>query len=331
MHAEQPEPGEALSPPPFDPILVPGLEAWNAIPRVRSIEQIPGLRQPTENVEDQLGELGLVAGDYAYQSSDSHDCVLSVIRSATRGGRPRAAMLFFHGGGLLLGDRWGDLPTIASWIHNHNVVVLTADYLLAPESGHPEIHESAYRALQWTEEHAASLGFDPRRLILAGNSAGGGLAAGAALRARDEAGPAVAAQMLIYPMLDDRNETWSSHQFDQRGLWDRQSNIVAWKAALGNAFGTDEVSIYEAPGRADNLAQLPRTYIDVASAEPFRDECVAFASGIWRDGGDAELHVWPGGYHGFEGVVPNSALAQQVIAARHNWLARTIQLMEIAS
>lgn len=125
-------------------------------------------------------------------------------------------------------------------------------------------------------------------------------------------------------MLDDRNETVSSHQIDGIGVWDRVSNDTGWNALLGDRRQTDAVSIYAAPARATDLSNLPATFIDVGSAEVFRDECVDYASTIWDHGGSAELHVWPGGFHGFDSLVPQAALSIQVRSARVEWLRRIL-------
>ena len=177
----------------------------------------------------------------------------------------------------------------------------------------------------------AELGFDPDKLVIAGASAGGGLAAGVALKVRDEGGPELAAQMLIYPMLDDRNQTISSYQFDGFGRWDRASNDTGWDAYLGDRRKTDEVPIYAAPARARDLSRLPATFIDVGSAEVFRDEDVAYASQMWADGGNCELHVWPGGFHAFDMAAPEAKLSQAMIEARQKWLTRTLAEREPTS
>jgi len=128
----------------------------------------------------------------------------------------------------------------------------------------------------------------------------------------------------MIPMLDDRDATMSSHQFSGIGVWDRGSNVTGWTAYLGERCGTDDVSSYAAPARATDLSGLPPAYIDVASAEAFRDEAVAYATQIWADGGIAELHVWPGGFHGFEMMAPQARVSQISRQVRTDWLARLL-------
>ncbi len=227
-----------------------------------------------------------------------------------------------HGGGMIIGDRFTGIEVPLDWVERFDAVCVSVEYRLAPEFPDPYLVEDCYAGLTWTADHATELGIDPGRLIIAGGSAGGGLAAGTALLARDRQGPPLAGQVLIYPMLDDRNQTVSAHQFVGIGVWDRGSNETGWAAYLGERFGTDDVPIYAAPARATDLSGLPPAYIDVASAEVFRDEAVAYASQIWADGGVAELHVWPGGFHGFDLMAPEARISREAIAARTNWVAR---------
>jgi acetyl esterase/lipase len=124
------------------------------------------------------------------------------------------------------------------------------------------------------------------------------------------------------PMLDDRNTTVSSHQFVGTGGWDRGSNDTGWNAYLGERRGTSDVPVYAFPSRATDLSGLPAAFIDVGSAEVFRDEAVAYASQLWADGGVAELHVWPGGFHGYELMAPHAQLSQVSKQARTDWVAR---------
>ena len=143
-----------------------------------------------------------------------------------------------------------------------------------------------------------------------------------ALIARDRGGPTLVGQLLNCPMLDDRNETVSSHQYDGIGAWDRNNNDTAWDALLGPRRGTSTVSSYAAPARARDLSGLPPAYIEVGAAEVFRDEAVDYASRIWAAGGQAELHVWAGGFHGFSGVAPDAVVSRAANATRDSWLER---------
>ncbi|MYX20473.1 alpha/beta hydrolase fold domain-containing protein, partial [Streptomyces sp. SID8380] len=155
-------------------------------------------------------------------------------------------------------------------------------------------------------------------------SAGGGLAAGVALAARDRGGPALLGQLLMCPMLDDRNDTPSAVQMAGTGLWDREANHMGWTALLGERRGGPDVSPYAAPARAVDLAGLPPAFVDVGSAETFRDEDVAYASRLWACGVQTELHVWPGGFHGFDGIAPQAALSQTARTTRTEWLRRLL-------
>jgi acetyl esterase/lipase len=229
-----------------------------------------------------------------------------------------------HGGGMIIGDRFTGAEEYLNWVMELDAVVVSVEYRLAPENPDPAPVDDCYAGLVWTAAHAEELGIDPARLVIGGGSAGGGLAAGVTLKARDLGGPALAGQLLIYPMIDDRNETASSHQVDGFGVWDRGSNDTGWDALLGDRRKTDAVSIYAAPARATDLSNLPPAFIDVASAEVFRDEDVAYATKIWEQGGVAELHVWPGGFHGFDAMAPQAALSLRARAARVDWLRRIL-------
>ncbi|CAM5642126.1 hypothetical protein GCM10010343_53720 [Streptomyces avidinii] len=125
-------------------------------------------------------------------------------------------------------------------------------------------------------------------------------------------------QLLLCPMLDDRGSTFSSHQMAGIDVWDRTSNTTAWQAALGDRFEAVDLPPYAAPDRATDLSGLPPAYIDVGSAETFRDEDVAYA------GGQAELHVWPGAYHGFDSFAPAAALSRDAREARTRRLRRVL-------
>jgi acetyl esterase/lipase len=130
--------------------------------------------------------------------------------------------------------------------------------------------------------------------------------------------------VLDYPMLDDRGTTASTRQFDGVGVWDRVSNETGWTALLGDARGGPGVSPYAAPARATDLAGLPPAFVDVGAAEIFRDEAIAYAGGIWAAGGDAELHVWSGGFHAFDIFAPHTAVGRGMIRTRDAWVEKIL-------
>jgi acetyl esterase/lipase len=234
------------------------------------------------------------------------------------------ALYHIHGGGMMIGDNRTGLPSMLNHAVELGMAVVSVEYRLAPETQHPGPVEDCYAGLAWTVDHAAELGIDPARVIVGGGSAGGGLAAAVALLARDRGGPALIGQLLMCPMLDDRNSSPSSAQMAGLGVWDHAANEVGWTALLGDARGGPDVSPYAAPARAADLSGLPPAFIDVGSAETFRDEDVAYASRIWQAGGSAELHVWPGGFHGFTVAVPGAAISRAAAAAQLSWLRRLL-------
>jgi acetyl esterase/lipase len=233
-------------------------------------------------------------------------------------------VVHFHGGGMVLGDRRQGLDILLDWVEEIGMVLVSVEYRLAPEHPHPAPVEDCYAGLTWTAGHADELGIRPDQLLVAGGSAGGGLAAGVALLARDRGTPPLAGQVLMYPMIDDRGTSPSSLELDGEGIWDRTANDTGWTALLGGDRGGPDVSPYAAPARATDLAGLPPAFIDVGSVETFRDEDVDYAVRIWRAGGEAELHVWPGAFHGFDLLAPDAGLSRQARAARISWLRRLL-------
>jgi acetyl esterase/lipase len=233
-------------------------------------------------------------------------------------------VLFVHWGGLMFGDRFSGVDLVLGWVESLGAVLVTVEYRLAPEFADPYPREDCYAALEWVAANAQRLGVRRDRLLVAGASSGGGLAAGMALAARDRGGPALCGQVLDYPMLDDRGVTASTAQFDGVGVWDRVSNETGWSALLGEARGGPGVSPYAAPARAADLSGLPPAFVDVGAAEIFRDEAIAYASRIWAAGGDAELHVWSGGFHAFDIFAPHTGPARGMVRTRDAWVEKVL-------
>lgn len=237
-------------------------------------------------------------------------------------------MYFIHGGGFVSGDERG--AGLAAELERAEAVgaaVVSVRYRLAPEHRYPAALEDCFAGLVWLTGHARELGVDPAQIVVSGPSAGGGLAAGMRLLARERGGPSLLGQMLQQPMLDDRCDTSSAGQMDglAAGTWDRTASITGWTALLGELRGTNAVSPLAARARAKDLSGLPPAYIDVGSIDGFRDEAITYADSIWRAGGQAELYVWPGGYHGFDVRVPDAELTRRANAARLAWLQRLLK------
>ncbi len=319
---------EVGPPPPFDPELLPVLAAMEENGRVEyTLAAIPRLRQAPPPFPPPTDEDLIRGGTFELRErlvpgpAGAPEVPLLICRPAGAEA-PVACLYFIHGGGMVFGNNRSTLPSMLDHAEQLTMAVVSVDYRLAPETPHPGPVEDCYAGLAWTAAHADELGIDPARVIVGGASAGGGLAAAVALLARDRGGPSLAGQLLLCPMLDDRNETPSSWQMAGLGIWDRAANEVGWTALLGDARGGPDVSPYAAPARATDLSGLPPAFIDVGSAETFRDEDVAYATRIWQAGGVAELHVWPGGCHGFTGIAPQAALSRAAVAAQRNWLRR---------
>ncbi|MEU4107335.1 alpha/beta hydrolase [Streptomyces sp. NPDC027717] len=321
-----------MDPPPFDPELAAALEPLKDVMEPGlTPDGIEAARRDAEM--EVFGSLDLTM-DGAFEVEDREvpgppgapDVSLYICRPASA--PPGAALpviYYVHGGGMILGTNRAGVDTpLALALDLGGAVVVSVEYRLAPEHPHPAPVEDAYAGLLWTAEHAEELGGDPERIVLAGASAGGGLAAALALMLRDRQGPPAIGQLLMYPMLDDRNDTPSSHQMAGIGVWDRTANETGWNALLGERRGGPDVSPYAAPARATDLSGLPPAFLDVGSAETFRDEVVEYASRIWRCGGVAELHVWPGGFHGFDAFAPEAALSKAARAAQLGWLRRIL-------
>ena len=321
----------ALSaPPPFDPELAAALTIISEyVPQGLSLDRISALRQPNELLtppsDEELSRDGAFAiTERQVPGPQGAPAISLLIARPTGVTAPTAAIYHIHGGGMIMGDNRTGLPLVLDWAAEVRAAVVSVEYRLAPETPHPGPAEDCYAGLAWTAAHAGELGVDPDRIVVAGGSAGGGLAAAVTLLARDRGGPALAGQMLMCPMLDDRNDTPSAVQMAGLGVWDQAANEVGWTALLGTACGGPDVSPYAAPARATDLSGLPPTFIDVGSAETFRDEAVAYASRIWQAGGVAELHVWPGGFHGFSMMAPQAAVSREATAAQANWMRRLL-------
>ncbi|MDT0449501.1 alpha/beta hydrolase [Streptomyces hesseae] len=318
--------------PPFDPELSVALAALGAGVRQPFTPENLAARQERDAAVRPRPTVRDLRADGLFEveelrvpgASGGADVTLVSARPAGLTG-PLPLLYYMHGGGMITGNAWSVLPRLLrEWALPLELAVVSVEYRLAPQARYPGPVEDCYAGFVWAAEHAAELGIDADRVVIGGKSAGGGLAAALALLTRDRGGPTPIGQLLLCPMLDDRNETFSGHQMAGIDIWDRTSNTTAWQALLGDRYGAADLPPYAAPARATNLSGLPPAYIEVGSAETFRDEGVAYANAIWQAGGQAELHVWPGAFHGFDTFAPRAALSQDARDARFRWLRRVL-------
>jgi acetyl esterase/lipase len=231
------------------------------------------------------------------------------------GGAQGPASYYIHGGGMILGSLRLYDGLIRKYVSASGVPALAVEYRLAPEHPHPTPVEDCHAGLVWFADHAGELGVDGARIAIMGDSAGGGLAAATALLARDRGGPALARQILIYPMLDDRT-TVPDPALEPFVTWTYDDNITGWGALLSTHAGTDGVSAYAAPARAADLSALPATYIDVGELDIFRDEDIEYARRLAGTATSVEVHVHPGAPHAFERYAPSADVSRRTFADR---------------
>ncbi|HWE57425.1 MAG TPA: alpha/beta hydrolase [Acidimicrobiales bacterium] len=226
---------------------------------------------------------------------------------------------YFHGGGLVTGDERTGAELLVDWVIHTGVACASVGYRLAPEHPYPAPVEDCYAAVCWLAEWWTG----PSPLVLAGTSAGGGLAAAVTFLARDRGRPAVDAQVLMSPMIDDRMVAPSARS-EQRQVWDRRSNRTGWDAYLAGRTGEAGVPAEAAPARRSDLTGLPPAYVDVGSAELFRDEVLDYGSRLAQAGVPVEMHLWSGAFHGFEHFAPQAAVSATTRQVRRDHLNRLV-------
>lgn len=237
---------------------------------------------------------------------------------------PLAGLLWIHGGGYVIGTADMSDQRQAEMALAGQCLVVSVDYRLAPETPFPGPLDDCYSALKWLAANAAELGVDASRIAIGGASAGGGLAAGLALLARDRDEVKVIFQLLIYPMIDDRNVTASSHCMTIENFWNRALNLQSWERYLGKPCGSPDVSPYAAASRASDLQGLPPAYIPVGDLDLFVDENIEYAQRLLQAGVPTELHIYTGAYHGSESMAPSAKISQRCLRGIDDALRRAL-------
>lgn len=236
-------------------------------------------------------------------------------------------LLWLHGGGYIMGSVNMDVGFLQNMAKSVGCVIVSVDYRLAPEHPFPAALNDSYAALRWLYNCAKHLNINKQNIAIGGLSGGAGLAAGLVLYTRDKREIPMKFQLLICPMLDDRNITDSSHLPLSGLAWDRRSNLNAWGAYLRRDPDSDpmaaDVSEYAAAARATNLSGLPPTYISVGSVDLFMDESIDYARGLLKTGVQTSLHVYSGGFHVFECIAAGTELANRSIKQIQNALIQS--------
>lgn len=238
---------------------------------------------------------------------------------------PFAVHLDIHGGGFVTGDLGTDGQICHDLCRAAGCAIVSVDYRLAPEVRHPGALDDCHAALLWIAAEGATLGLDPTRITIGGESAGGGHAAALAIRARDRGGPKILLQLLGQPMLDDRTGSATPlHPYGGEYVWTNALNRMGWTALLGVEAGSDAVPADAVPARVEDLAGLPPVFMVIGALDLFLDETIDYARRLIRAGVPTELHVLPGMFHGAAPLVPDAPLSRAYFELQYAALRRAL-------
>lgn len=294
---------------------------FNAIPDVaQRREAVRNMRASVTS--DQSPKQNITIDDRSVPGTDGAPDIPIRIYTPAEATGELPGLFYIHGGGMVIGSIDGEDATASMLCEQLGAVVVSTGYRKAPEDPHPAQVNDCYTTLTWMAKNAAELAIDPERIAVYGASAGGNLTLAVTMTARDKGFPQVRFIMPLCPMIDDRNETSSSHEITDVGIWDRAANIEAWDYFLGDR-PADRIA---APARAtvEELVGLPPTYIDVGEMDLFRDEDIEFARQLVHAGVPTEFHLYPGAYHGSETFAPEADLSRRIWANRLSALRRAL-------
>ncbi len=241
------------------------------------------------------------------------------------GNKTRAALLYIHGGGMMIGAPQMDDGLLSNLAAELDILIVSPEYRLAPEHPYPAPIDDCHEAWQWILDNASQRGIDTKKIAIGGESAGGGLAAGLVLRIHDEGGPRPIAQWLFCPMLDDRTAMDRSLDQVDHYIWSNKLNLAGWTSYLGAKIGTDQVPSYAAPSRRVDYNGLPKAWIGVGDVELFYQEDKKYAENLKAAGVPCELDVVAGGPHAFEGLAPEAQVSKDYMARAKSWLKAALQ------
>ncbi|MBU2286369.1 MAG: alpha/beta hydrolase [Gammaproteobacteria bacterium] len=239
----------------------------------------------------------------------------------------RPAVLYLHGGGYVAGDAIGEIALAQQIALDHDCVVISVDYRLAPETRFPGALEDNYAALKWLYTNADALGVDRDRIATMGTSAGGGHAAMLSAAATDRGEVPILFQLLLSPMLDDRTgSTRNGPAHIGAFIWAAEANAFGWTSLLGVPAGSPVVPAGAVPSRREYLRGLPPTYIGVGSIDLFVGENIDYATRLVAAGVPVELNVVPGAYHVFFAIKPDADISRRFRQSYNQALARAFRM-----
>lgn len=283
---------------------------------VWSDQTLPAIRamlaamNPAEPLPDVMVEERMVP-----VGGDNPDVKIFIINAAD--GQKRPGILHSHGGGTIAGSAYLSVPRLQKLARDEGWVIVTVEYRLSPETPYKGVIEDHYAALRWMHANASELGLNPDKIAVMGESAGGGNAARLALTARDRKEVPLAAQILIYPMLDDRTgSTVKVPDFIGAILWTPQANQYGWSSFLGMPAGSDDAPPEAVPSRQTDLSGLPPTFIGVGALDLFVFEDTEYARRLIEAGVPTKLLVSPGAYHGFDQLAPDADISKEFAAVQ---------------
>ena len=216
---------------------------------------------------------------------------------------PCAALVWMHGGGMVAGNARQDEASMGAAAKDLGILIASVDYRLAPKHPYPAALDDCYAALSWLHQQPE---VDPTRVAVGGASAGGGLAASLAQVAHDRGELAIAFQLLVYPMLDDRSATRPGVDCTNHRLWSQKSNAYGWRCYLG----TSPAAAPAVPARRADLSGLPPAWIGVGLHDLFHDEDIEYADRLRAAGVPCQVEVVDGAFHGFDAVAATTPIAK---------------------
>jgi acetyl esterase/lipase len=282
---------------------IPRVTRWTA-PALRLLANLPAL--PTRAPGVRISE---------YEEGGARVRVLS-----PKGSRAVGALLWIHGGGLIIGSPRQDEQRCAEFVRELGVIAICPYYRLAPKDRFPAAIDDCWAAWQWLQNHLGELGVDSDRVAIGGESAGGGLAASLAHRIHDEGGPQPAAQVLVYPMLDDRTAARRELDAINHILWNNTSSRLGWSSYLPCEPGSPDVPEYAVASRREKLGGLPPCWIGVGSLDLFLEEDRDYARRLNEAGVRCDFVETEAACHGFIAVAPKALISRDSIRSQMEFL-----------